>query len=137
MLLLRRRFQIFNRVIRSWRQSVDDQWSLPVVPDPPPPAPPDTPRLSFRRSERYDGLHQRLRELLHQRWASRLTHFAQTVYARRRTVRTGLLRQGFRTTIAFLPDSHRRNNPRAGATNQSASANESRVAYPASIITLF
>ena len=65
-LLLRRRFQIFNRVIRSWRQSVDDQWSLPVVPDPPPPAPPDTPRLSFRRSERCDGLHQRLRELQHQ-----------------------------------------------------------------------
>jgi len=61
-LLLRHRYQLLNRVVRSWRQSVNDQWSLPVVPDPPPPAPPDTPRLSFRRSERYDGLHRYTRD---------------------------------------------------------------------------
>ena len=58
---------------------------------------------------------------------SHVTQFAQAVNARCRTVRTGLSRRGFRTTIAFLPDSHRlrRNYPRAGATHQSARANKS------------
>ena len=49
--LLRRRFQLLNRVVRSWRNYVDDQWTVPDAPEPLPPDPPDTPRLRFRNSE--------------------------------------------------------------------------------------